>query len=165
MRSRSELIREISQEPAPDTRLRGPIQLALLWWVGAWILVVAATLAVQPMRPGFAGQLLASPRFAIETLLGFVAGGVAIAAAFAVGIPGWGAPRRRIAFALALLAFWISAYLYGLANPALEPSMLGKRPLCYAEVLIYGAPILAVGLLLLRRLAPLGGGKPANVKG
>jgi len=156
VRSRSELIREISQEPAPDTRLRGPIQLALLWWVGAWILVVAATLAVQPMRPGFTGQLLASPRFAIETLLGFVAGGIAIRAAFAVGIPGWGAPRRRIAFALALLAFWTSAYFYGLVSPALEPSMLGKRPHCFVEVLIYGVPILVAGLLLLRRLAPLG---------
>jgi hypothetical protein len=156
VRSRSELIQEISQELAPDTRLRGPIQLALLWWIGAWILVVAVTLAVQPMRPGFAGQLLASPRFAIETLLGFAAGWMAIQTAFALGIPGWGSPRRRVALALALLAFWASAYLYGLVSPALEPSMLGKRPHCFVEVLIYGVPIMIAGLLLLRRLAPLG---------
>jgi hypothetical protein len=155
VRSRSELIREISQQPAPDTRLRGPFQLALLWWCGAWIVVVAATLAVQPMRPGFIGQLLASPRFAIETLLGFTAGGVAILTAFALGIPGWGSHRRWMALCLALLAFWASTYIYGLVNPALEPSMSGKRPHCFVEVLIYGAPILAAGLWLLRRLAPL----------
>jgi hypothetical protein len=155
VRNRSELIQEISRELAPDTRLRGPIQLALLWWIGAWILVISATLAVQPMRPGFTGQLLASPRFAIETLLGFVAAGLAIRAAFALGIPGWGSPRRRITLPLALLAFWASAYFYGLVNPALEPSMLGKRPHCFVEMLIYPVPILIASLLLLRRLAPL----------
>ncbi len=156
MRSRSELIREISREPAPDTRLRGPIQLALLWWICAWAFVVAASLALQPMRPGFGDQLLASPRFAIETLLGLIAGGIAIQTAFALGIPGWGSPRRRILSACALLACWAGAYVYGLASPALEPSMLGKRPHCFVEVVVYGVPILIAGLLLLRRLAPLG---------
>jgi len=108
------------------------------------------------MRPGFIGQLLASPQFAIETLLGFVAGGIAIQTAFALGIPGWGSPRRRIALSLGLLAFWAGTYIYGLVDPALEPSMLGKRPHCLIEVLIYGAPITIAGVLLLRRLAPLG---------
>jgi hypothetical protein len=128
----------------------------LLWWIGAWIFVVLATLAVQPMRPGFTDQLLSSPRFAGETLLGVAAGAIAIGAAFAVGIPGWGSPRRRIALALGLLAVWASTYFYGLVDPALDPTMLGKRPLCFAEVLIYGLPILVAGLLFLRRLAPLG---------
>lgn len=155
MRSRSELIRELSEGLGPAPRLRGPLQLALLWWVGAWIFVVVATLLVQPMRPGFADQLLASPRFAAETLLGIVAGALAIGVAFAVGIPGWGSPRRRIALVLGLLALWAGSYFYGLVDPALEPSMLGKRPLCFAEVLIYGFPILVASLLLLRRLAPL----------
>jgi hypothetical protein len=155
VRRRSELIRELSEGLGPAPRLRRPHQLALLWWIGAWIFVVAATLAVQPMRPGFAGQLLASPRFAGETLLGILAATFAIAVAFAVGIPGWGSSRRRIALALGLLALWASTYLYGLLDPALEPSMQGKRALCFAEVLIYGLPILLAGLLLLRRLAPL----------
>ena len=155
MLSRSELIRELSQALEPAPRLRGPHQLALLWWIAAWILVVAATLAVQHMRPGFAGQLLASPRFAGETLLGIVAGALAIGVAFRVGIPGLGSPRRQIAFALISLALWSGAYLYGLRDPALEPSMLGKRALCYGEVLIYGLPTLVASLLLLRRLAPL----------
>jgi hypothetical protein len=155
VRSRNELIRQLSEELAPAPRLRGPLQLAALWWFGAWIFVVLATLAVQHMRPGFTDQLLASPRFAGETLFGIAAGAFAIGAAFAVGIPGWGSPRRRIALALGLLALWAGTYFYGLVDPALEPSMLGKRALCFAEVLIYGLPILVAGLLLLRRLAPL----------
>ncbi|UCE87378.1 MAG: DUF1109 family protein [Deltaproteobacteria bacterium] len=155
MRNRSELIRELSAGLGPAPRLRRPHQLALLWWIGTSVFVVIAMLAVQPMRPGFAGQLLASPRFAAETLLGILAGAFAIGVAFAVGIPGWGSPRRRIALSLGLLAVWASAYLYGLVDPALEPSMLGKRALCFGEVWIYGLPSLLAGLLLLRRLAPL----------
>jgi hypothetical protein len=155
VRSRNELIRKLSEDLGPAPRLRAPSQLALLWWLGAWIFVVAATLAVQPMRPGFAEQLLTSPRFAGETLFGIAAGTFAIGVAFAVGIPGWGSPRRRIALALGLLTLWTGAYFYGLLDPALEPSMLGKRALCFVEVFIYGLPTLIAGLLLLRRLAPL----------
>jgi len=155
VRSRSELIRELSDELGPAPRLRGPLRLALLWWIGAWILVVAATLAVQPLRPGFADQLLTSPRFAAEILLGISAGALAIGTAFALGIPGWGSSRRRIALALGLLALWAGSHFYDLLEPALEPSMLGKRAACFAEVLLYGLPLLFAGLLLLRRLAPL----------
>jgi hypothetical protein len=151
--SRADLIRELSRELRPAPRLRAPRHLALVWWLGAWVFVVAATLAVQPLRPGVLDQLLASPRFAGETLFGLLAGALAIGVAFALGIPG--RPRRWIALALGLLALWASLYVYGLVNPALEPSMLGKRQLCFAEVLLYGVPTLVAGLLLLRRLAPL----------
>jgi hypothetical protein len=155
VRSRSELIRELSEDLTPAPSVRGPLELALLWWIGAWIFVVAATLAVQPMRPGFAAQLVSSPQFAAETIFGIATGAFAIGAAFAAGIPGWGSPRRRIALALGLLSLWAGTYVYGLGDPALAPSMLGKRPLCFAEVLLYGFPVLLAGLLLLRRLAPL----------
>jgi len=156
VRSRSELIQDLSSELRPAPRLRSARQLALLWWVGAWIFVVCATLAMEPMRPGFAGQLLASPRFAGETLFGFLAGAFAIGAAFAMGIPGLGSPRRWITLALVLLALWASNYFYGLVDPALPPSTLGARRMCFVEVWLYGLPILLVALLLLRRLAPLG---------
>lgn len=156
MRSRSELIQDLTSELTPAPRLRDSRQLALVWWVGAWIFVVVATLAMEPMRPGFAGQLLASPRFAGETVFGILAGAFAIGAAFALGIPGFGSPRRWITVSLALLVLWTSAYFYGLVDPALEPSTLGARRMCFVEVWLYGLPILIVGLLLLRRLAPLG---------
>jgi hypothetical protein len=164
---RANLIRELGADLRPAPLLRKPRHLALLWGAGAWLFVVGATIAVQPLRPGVLDQLLASPRFAGETLFGLLAGGLAIWVAFgllagglaiwvafAVGTPGR-SQRRWIALALGGLAIWASAYLYGLVSPALEPSMLGKRQICFLEVLLYGLPSLAVGLLLLRRLAPL----------
>jgi hypothetical protein len=151
---RANLIRELGADLRPAPLLRKPRHLALLWGAGAWLFVVGATIAVQPLRPGVLDQLLASPRFAGETLFGLLAGGLAIWVAFAVGTPGR-SQRRWIALALGGLAIWASAYLYGLVSPALEPSMLGKRQICFLEVLLYGLPTLAVGLLLLRRLAPL----------
>jgi hypothetical protein len=155
VRRRDELIQELSGDLRPAPRLRNPLQLTLIWWVGAWLFVVLATLAMEPMRPGFASQLLASPRFAGETLFGILAGVFAIRVAFSSGIPGTGSAQRRIALALGLLALWASVYLYGLVDPALEPSMLGKRRLCFVEVWLYGLPILLAALLLLRRLASL----------
>lgn len=154
MAGRADLIRQLADQLRPAPRLRAPRHLAWLWGAGAWLFVVAATLAVQPLRPGFLAQLLASPRFAGETLFGLLAGALAIWVAFAVGTPGR-SQRRWIVLALGGLALWAGAYVYGLVSPALEPSMLGKRQVCFLEVLLYGVPTLAVGLLLLRRLAPL----------
>jgi hypothetical protein len=114
-----------------------------------------ATLVMGPMRPGFASQLVTSPRFAAETLFGILAGAFAIRVAFSLGIPRPGSPKRRVVLALGLLALWVSAYLYGLVDPTLEPSMSGKRRHCFVEVWLYGLPILLAGLLLLRRLASL----------
>jgi hypothetical protein len=151
---RDELIRDLAQDLRPAPRLRDPRQLALVWLVGSWIFVVGITRAVAPFRPGFAEQLLASPRFAGETLLGLAAGVLAIALVFALGVPGSGSARRRIAWGLGGLALWSLAYVYGLADPALSPSMAGKRDLCVFEVLVYGAPVLLAALLALRTLAP-----------
>jgi hypothetical protein len=152
---RGDLIRELSEDLRPARGLRSPRLLALVWGAGAWLFVIAATLWAAPMRPGFAQQLTASLHFAGETLLGFAAGALAVATAFALGVPGWGSPRRRAALALGALGLWVALHVYGLVDPALEPSMAGKRPHCFLEVLIYGAPVLVVGLVLLRRLAPL----------
>ena len=53
MRSRRDLIRELSEDLPPAPRLRGPLQLALLWWIGAWTFVVGATLGAMADRIGF----------------------------------------------------------------------------------------------------------------
>jgi hypothetical protein len=152
---REELISGLTRELRPAPRLRRPGLLALLVFAGGWLAVLAVGLAVAPMRPGFADQLLAHPRFAVETGFGLAAGALALAVAFALGVPGRRSPGPRWASGLAALGLWAAFYVYGLSAPALEPSMLGKRPHCALEVLLYGVPVLVVGLLLLRRLAPL----------
>lgn len=155
MTSRDDLIRELGQDLTPAPRLRDPRALALLWFVGSWAFVAALTWAMAPFRPGFVEQLLAHPRFAGESLFGLAAGALAIVLLFRLGVPGSGAPRRRVALALGGLGIWSLAYVWGLADPALEPSMAGKRPWCVFEVLVYGFPVMLAALLALRRLAPL----------
>lgn len=137
--------------------VRGPRRTATLlsiWLAASWLFVTAVMLAAGPFRPGVAGQLAASPRFLLETLVGLAGGVLTIHAAIRLGIPGPASVGRRIAPALLVLAGWVLAYVYGLLSPALEPSMLGKREQCIWEVLLYGGPPLALGLYLLRRLAP-----------
>ena len=63
--------------------------------------------------------------------------------------------REAGGVACAVLLLWIAAYGVGLFSPAVDSSMLGKRPGCWREVLFYGTPPLLLGLVLLRALAPL----------
>ena len=51
MRSRSELIRELSQALEPAPRLRGPHQLALLWWIAAWSAAVGSAIGASASTP------------------------------------------------------------------------------------------------------------------
>jgi hypothetical protein len=153
--ARPDLIERLAAELVPARRLRSPRVLALVWLVGAWSASLAAAWMVQPLRPGFAEQLLGVPRFAGETLFGFVAGAAALWVGFGFGVPGWGPVRRLTRLVVSGLLAWVAFYAVGLWSPALVPSTLGGRALCFAEVLLHGLPLLVVGLLLLRRLAPL----------
>ena len=153
MSGHQHLIEELAEDLRPQPR-PGQIGRALLaWWVGSWLFVISATLADQPLRGGVFDQLLASPRFLVESLLGLAAGAVAMGAALRLGIPAPGAPLARSAAAWVLTALWVAGYVYGLSNPSLEPSMLGKREGCYLQVLAFAALPMLVGLVAVRRLA------------
>jgi hypothetical protein len=52
---------------------------------------------------------------------------------------------------MSLTAIWLASHIIGFAYPALEPSMLGKRPYCVFETLIYAIPPVLAGLWLARR--------------
>ena len=155
MPSRDDLVRDLVGQLHPVRGAASPTVLALGWLAAGWILVAVAMLLVGPFRPGAGGQLLGSLRFATETLFGLAAGVVATWVAFDAGIPGAAPHRRRMAFALGVLALWGSVYAVGLVAPALEPSMLGKRPHCLIEVVVFGLPAAVGALLMMRRLAPL----------
>lgn len=154
-RSRSQLIEALVAELDSVRRPGRTALTAAAWLLGSWTFVLAITLAAGPLRPGFASQLLESPRFLAESLLGVAVGVVLASSALRLGIPAPATPWQRNGLGLFLLAAWTGAYLCGLWDPALEPSMLGKREGCWLQTLLFGAPPLAAGLWLVRRLAPL----------
>ena len=154
-RTREELIDELADDLTPTRGPRRVESLVAIWLVVSWLLVIGVTLWTAPLRENWLGQLLSSPRFLVECLLGLLAGGATIAGAFALGVPGPGRALRRLLLPLGLLGLWVGAYLLDLFLPALEPSPAGMRNGCTFQVVIYGLPPLLLGLAFLRRLAPL----------
>jgi hypothetical protein len=157
MSTRDELIDALGAELAP-VRPRNSDIGAMLWLLLATASVLGLVYFTGPFRPGFMGQLLAHPRFAIETGAGVVAIVLVALAAGRCSVPGALTPRLATV-ALASAATWVSFYIYGLFDPALEPSMVGKRDHCVFETFLYGAPAAFAAWLLIRQqftLRPLG---------
>ena len=126
----------------------------VVWLVASHASVFALTWATGPFRPGAVEALLV-PRFGLETALGL--GSIALAglAALSLGIPGLASRRTRIGIALTSLGLWLGVFALALLEPALEPTMAGKREGCEHQTLLFGLPPLLLGLALLRSLAPL----------
>jgi hypothetical protein len=152
---RSALIDQLAENLPPVKPPRALAASVALWLLASWAIVLALTFATGPLRPGAFGQLLESSRYALEAALGLGLAGAAIWGALALGIPGAGSPRRRIGPALALAVFWVGAFAYGILDPAVDPSMLGKRAHCTVETFAYAVLPLLIGIVALRRRAPL----------
>ena len=74
------------------------------------------------------------------------------------GVPGRVRPGRAAAGIAVVLGAWLALLGFGWwHHPALEPSMIGKRELCYLEVLAQSVPLMIIGLLLVRTLYPVNG--------
>jgi hypothetical protein len=149
-----QLIDSLVADLAPRRRAPRPGLIALAWLTAAALHVVAVTALFGPLRPDAFHQLANEPRFLLESLLGIAAIASVGVVAFYSAVPA-ALNRRWQQVALGLMGAWILNYVVGLQYPALEPSMLGKRDLCFLETLVYAIPPLAVALLLLRRLYPL----------
>lgn len=149
-----QLIKQLSQDLPPVKPSPNVNVLATVWLVSSAVFVIVVTYLAGPIRTGAFGQLAAEPRFLLETLLGVLAIAWVSLAAFRAAVPG--ALNRRFAVTgFVLLALWLAQYVVGLVSPALEPSRLGERHLCYLETAMYAlSPILA-GVILIRRLYPL----------
>ncbi len=154
MNRRDELIQQLSADlesvrPAPSVDL-----VSVLWLVTSAAYVIVLTHLWGPIRPNALHQLSTEPRFLAETALGVAAIALAAVMAFRAAVPGaLASGLRRAAFAM--LGLWLASYVVGLYSPALDPSMLGKRPHCMWETLVYALPPALAGLLLVRRLYPL----------
>jgi len=154
---RDRLITNLVDDLVPVPRRARVASPTCAWLVVAALFVTACYLLVQPFRPGLFEQLLTAPRFAIETALGITSAALLCAGGLALAVPALGSPWRRLAPALAALSAWLGLNLYAFAEPALAPSMIGKRPGCIWEVLLAGTPPLLVLLWLARRRWPLRG--------
>ena len=127
----------------------------MTWLVVSLLLTAAVMALVAPFRPGFIEQMLTTPRFSIESLLGIIVCVAIARAAFEMGIPDIRSEWRRARVALGLLAIWLALFVIATVAPVLPPSMLGKRGLCNLEVIIYAIPLTTAGILLIRRMMPL----------
>ena len=160
MRNRDELLDSLASgvapvKPAPDPRL-----LAGLWFTFSALYVVLTTQLLGPIRPTALVQLQTEPRFLLEMLVGAaVATGLAFTA-FRTAIPG--ALNSGFTFVLGVLgALWLGGFVLGLASPALEPSMLGKRDHCFIETFVYALPPVLALIYWQRRLYALMPGQAA----
>ena len=151
---RDDLIGALSDGLQPVKPVLRIDTLALLWFAVSAVYVVAVTQLLGPIRSNAFAQLATEPRFLLETLSGIVAIAVTSLVVFRAGIPG-ALTRRFAVFGAVLMLAWLSNYIVGLVSPALEPSMLGKRPHCVWETFIYALPPMAAGFVLVRRLYPL----------
>lgn len=133
-----------------------PAWIATVGWLAlAWTWVVGVTIALGPMREGWLSQLLSTPQFALEFALGASAIVAASYAALQLSTPSQRTVRRSLAPAFALLTAWVALLVYGLFDPALAPSMAGKRPHCFVETLAFSVVPIAMGLVFVRRRAAL----------
>ena len=151
---KARIIERLAADLEPTHRLPAGSAVAL-WLALSWTFVVVVTLATGDLRPGVVAQLTHSPRFVTECLLGFGVGFFAIRSGVLLALPGRTRWKRAVPAALGMVALWVGLYVYGLVDPALEPSMEGKRPHCFLETLVFSSFPLVLGLWLVARRTPI----------
>lgn len=115
-----------------------PMSYYWTWLLGSLLLVLMAMLSIQNFRPGFLGQL-GQWQFLLETIFGF-------SPAFLFGlyvvhksVPGIEVSNKWLVLSGFCFLLFIGFLLYGLwgSFPSLAPSMAGKRPFCFYEILAF----------------------------
>ena len=150
MATREQFIEQLASDNRGGVQRFLPARSALVWSIFTWVLVLGATLWVSALRPGWLDQLLANPRFALETVSGLVAIVLLSVLIFRLGIPG--SQRRGLTIGVIVSAgVWLASLIGSVFVPTLEVSMLGKRDFCRYEVLVYSIAPFLVGMYLLHR--------------
>lgn len=147
----NDLINRLGANLAPVEPLPAPGRRALLWMSGGAAYLVVVVLAVALFTP--AGWAF-DAEFIGTQLLGILAGGLAVWAAFLSVIPGHS--RRLQALALLAAAAWLMSFFL-LAAARDGVTVLASQPewVCVAMILLGGAPlVLSLGVML-RKGAPI----------
>jgi len=135
---RDGLIDRLSNTPLTRAPLMPAQRRGSLWLALSLTFVVIACGLLAPYRNGFFGQLLESPRYFTETLLGIIAVLSTGFFAFQSMIPGGARSKLNLTIGLAAAAGFVLLLVYGLFDPAITPSMDGKRATCVYEAFFYG---------------------------
>ena len=151
---KDDFVDHLAADLTPRRRF-SPAAILVIWLTVSWAFVIAVTFATGDLRPGALTQLLHSPRFLLECVLGLAVGVLAFRAGVLLALPGRVSWRRVVPETVALIAVWFGAYAYGLIDPALEPSMVGKRPHCFAETFLFSSLPIALGLWFVARRTPI----------
>ncbi len=128
-----------------------PTRLILLWALLSYALVIALILISGPLRPGWFAQLVASPRFLAEFVLGLSISPVAIYFAVVLNRPEerhW--QDRRLFVPFALIGATILLVVLSIGFPLFEISDVGYRPHCLSETVEFTVPPMVLWLILAR---------------
>jgi hypothetical protein len=153
-RSREQLIASLGHDLQAVKPVGNIDLLAGAWVLASTLYVIAIIHLMGPIRPTAMAQLIAQPRFLLETVCGAVAIGVTSLIAFRAAVPG-ALGRNLVRAGAVLMVLWLGNYVVGLVSPTLDPSMDGKREACVWETLVYALPPMLLGYWLIRRLYPL----------
>lgn len=150
LQKRDKLINQLVTRLNPVTSSNMGPGKAMTWIVGSILVVTFLTLISQPFRTGFEEQLMAVPRFALETIIGGLAIFLMGLTVLKLSVPG-ASSSLFTGLTIAVTLLWLASYLVGLYIPTLEPSMAGKRPHCVWETILYSLPTIAAGFLIIRK--------------
>ena len=145
-----QLITELCDDMNNDiTSLQSNTSVSIKFSLVAIICTSLIMSFIQEFRADWWQQLQDSPRFLLETLLGFIAIFILCFGVLTSSIPGH---TKRISYiGLGLLCCWLLIILSGFITPVLEPSMSGKRDSCQIEVILYSLPMIVVMTSILNR--------------
>ena len=153
MSSHQPLIKSLAAQVAPVKALINPDLLAILWLLGSVIYCLTVIHLFGAIRSNAYSQLITEPRFMLEMLAGLTAIVLTSVVAFRHTVPGAVSRPAKITASIVVL-LWIGLNVYGLFDPAIEPSSEGYRHYCAYEIFFYAlAPLFIAGLLARRRLA------------
>ena len=133
-----QLIESLVTDLKPVQVLPSYFRRAIFWSCFCNIFVVAVTLATGPLRDNFFNQLLSSPQFLLEFVIGISINPIACISLFYMVIPSERSFNlKQLAAALAPFILLLLLALISTLHPALPPSMEGKRIYCSEQTLLF----------------------------
>lgn len=151
---RERLIDQLASDLAPVRRAPGAAWIATGWLAIGALTATALVLAVAPLRPGALAEIASSPRLDLELLAGLATGLAAVLAARALALvrePSW----RVVGPPIAALLLWASLVALRIGSPTPAAARLAERSTCLFEIAGVALPLVLLGIVFVRRLAPI----------